>query len=198
MIKIFFKKTKPLRILLALHDRELHRGALSRRLGTSTGSIRASLNMLMEMGLILFYNDKNKKVYYLTEKGRLNALAVIALERISDITDPEQVAQVRKAYYDTIALVARLQSEELFDPAMVETIDPAMPISKKLHMVLSSVAPGISFTLDRLLEEYRRHFPEDEITKRNISTCITRFRNKDNSNYLPNLCNYKNGTYIME
>ena len=195
------EKVKPnlyTRLLSVLLDKEMHREALARKLGTKTGNIKKHLNELLYEGYVKIRQEKNTKVYSLTDKGRMISLQIKSIELASNLSEEEKIRKLNQIHYNFMHDVTMVLGGELFDPRVAGGVDGNMPFSKRLHDLILTIPPGIPFTLDDLCRECRKYFPDEDIKKVKISTCIKRFRDEDNVNYIPNLKNYKNGTYVLE
>lgn len=189
----------PMKILLSLQSGAMHREALFRATGTGTGYLRKFLPMLIEHGLVTTDKpDRKRIIYSLTPRGMLVALAQRALYHIPEVHDERIMREITRKYADILTYMSRMSSGELFDPGVAAALDSNLPFSKKLHALVDSIMPWRVFSLDELCKEYNRIYPGERKEKGAFSTCITRFKDDDNGNHMPQLRHIQNGTYMIE
>lgn len=181
------KKNIYVRLLLCLLERDLCREELARALHTRTGNIRGHLYELADEGLLAREQSGKRKMYLLTKTGRAVALMIRAIQQLPCRIESEKAIMIKQSCYKAISDVARLQRDELFDRAVTASLNSDASFSSKFHAAIGSIIPGMAFTLDELYTECRECFPDEDVNKGMIPTCLTRFKNPSYRYHLPNL-----------
>ena len=94
--------------------------------------------------------------------------------------------------------VHREVSGELFDRGVAAALDPTLSFTERLHILIKTIHPHRIFTRDEVYEECSIVFPNEKISKSNISTCLTRFHKEEHRWYIPNLYCRGTGDYLLE
>jgi hypothetical protein len=167
-------------------------------MGKGTGYLRKQLKPLRYWGCIRSDKRKNMITYSPTFYGRFVIANMRLLGLASQIKERSVMDETLTRLSTVESYVHREVSGELFDRSIVATLDPTLSFTERLYILIKTIHPHRIFTRDEVYEECRHVFPNEKIEKSNISTCLTRFRNKDYRRYIPNL--YCRGTrdFLLE
>lgn len=196
--RMLFKNSAPFLVLLELEREPAHCEALARRMRKGTGYLRKQLKPLRYWGCIRSSKCKNMITYYPTFYGRLVIASMRLLVIASNITEKEVMDQTLEQLSMVESYVHREVSGELFDRSVVATLDPSRSFTERLHILIKTIPPHRAFTREEVYEECRIVFPQEKISKSNVSTCLTRFRDKDYRRYIPNLYCRDTKDFLLE
>lgn len=195
---VIFSHSAPMSVLLELEREPAHCEELARRMDKGTGYLRKQLRPLVALGCITSETEKNRIVYSPTSYGEVMAEILRLLSLVHDVNDEMMMKEIYLKISELSSLIYRHVNGELFDRHIVDNLEPTLNFTAKLYILIKTIHPHRAFTSNEVFEECRKVFPGQKISKKHISTCLTRFRNKDDRNYISNLYFRGSGQYLLE